>query len=152
MPPTTDTDKTRKEFLLSVVEKGQTVSRPTKLLKIREKRKATKFMWTCSPAANMTACCRACARDWILALTGEKDTASLLHLVGRIGHSLPKCSLLPGKGRAHSRPTALPHRIRNAQRAGAKRAESTARSRARKSQGRCGQKFWNRYCVHIRIS
>ena len=72
------TDKTRKEFLLSVVEKGQTVSRPTKLLKIREAKSDKIYVDLLTGSKYDGAELR---EGLILALTGEKDTASLLHLV-----------------------------------------------------------------------
>lgn len=72
------TDKARKEFLLSVVEKGQTVSRPTKPLKIREAKSDKTYVDLLTGSKYDGTELRA---GLILALTGEKDTASLLHLV-----------------------------------------------------------------------
>ena len=60
------------------VEKGQTVSRPTKPLKIREAKSDKTYVDLLTGSKYDGAELRA---GLILALTGEKDTASLLHLV-----------------------------------------------------------------------
>lgn len=61
-----------------MVEKGQTVSRPTKPLKIREAKSDKTYVDLLTGSKYDGAELR---EGLILALTGEKDTASLLHLV-----------------------------------------------------------------------
>ena len=63
---------------LGIHRLGQTVSRPTKLLKIREAKSDKIYVDLLTGSKYDGAELR---EGLILALTGEKDTASLLHLV-----------------------------------------------------------------------